>query len=107
MQAVLHLGGQASFIPGGVGVEDGGYAAFMSPFMGAEAMAFTLLVWRFFIFYWYLILGGPIFCTKSAKPPGTCWAKRCRGDSEPQDQLTPLDFSSRNCQMIKGSSQQR
>ena len=60
-QALLRLGGQASFIPGGAGVEEGGYAAFMSPFMGAEAIAFTLLVWRFFAFYWFVLVGGPFF----------------------------------------------
>jgi len=29
--------------------------------MGLEALAFTLLVWRTYTFYWYLIIGGPIF----------------------------------------------
>ena len=67
VQALLHLGGQASFLPGGAGLEEAGYAAFMSPFMGAEAIAFTLLVWRFFTFYWYLILGLPIFLYKVGK----------------------------------------
>ncbi len=66
-QALLHLGGQASFIPGGAGIEDGGYAAFMSPFMSVEAIAFTLLVWRAFTFYWYLVVGGPIFVYKAGR----------------------------------------
>jgi glycosyltransferase 2 family protein len=67
MQGVLHLGGQASFIPGGVGVEDGIYAAFMSHFMGTEAIAFSLVIWHFYSFYWYLFLGGPIFLYKVGK----------------------------------------
>jgi glycosyltransferase 2 family protein len=67
VQALLHLGGQASFIPGGAGIEEGGYAAFMTPFMGVQAMAFTLLVWRVFTFYWYLIVGGPIFVYKAGR----------------------------------------
>ncbi len=66
-QALLHLGGQASFIPGGAGIEEGGYAALMSPFMGVEALAFTLLVWRAFTFYWYLVVGGPIFVYKAGR----------------------------------------
>lgn len=67
IQAVLHLFGQASFVPGGVGIEEGGYAAFMSPFMGVEAIAFTLFVWRTFTFYWYLVVGGPIFVYTTGK----------------------------------------
>ncbi len=66
-QALLHLGGQASFIPGGAGLEEGGYAAFMHPDMGVEAIAFTLLVWRAFTFYWYLVVGGPIFIYKAGR----------------------------------------
>ncbi len=66
-QGLLHLAGQASFIPGGAGIEDGGYAAFMSPFMGAQAIAFTLLVWRTFNLYWYLVVGGPIFVYKAGR----------------------------------------
>lgn len=66
-QALLHLGGQASFIPGGAGLEEGGYVAFMSPFMGVEAVAFTLLVWRTFTFYWYLVVGGPVFLYKAGR----------------------------------------
>jgi len=67
VQALLHLGGQASFIPGGAGIEEGGYAAFMSPFMGGEAIAFTLLVWRTFTLYWYIVVGGPIFVYQAGK----------------------------------------
>ncbi|MCL4500832.1 MAG: flippase-like domain-containing protein [Deltaproteobacteria bacterium] len=66
-QAMLHLAGQASFIPGGAGVEEGGYAAFMSPFMGADVVAFTLLVWRTFTFYWYIVVGGPIFVYEAGR----------------------------------------
>jgi uncharacterized protein (TIRG00374 family) len=63
-QAVLHLVAEVSFIPSGAGAVEGGYAALMSPFMGTEAMAFTLLVWRFFTFYWYVLVGSPIFLYK-------------------------------------------
>ncbi|MCL4502816.1 MAG: flippase-like domain-containing protein [Deltaproteobacteria bacterium] len=70
VQGLLHLAGQASFIPGGSGIEEGGYAAFMSPFMGTEATAFTLLVWRTSTLYWYLVIGGPIFLYKAG---GAAW----------------------------------
>ena len=61
VQGVLNMAGQILLMPGGGGTEDAGYAAFLSPYMGLEALAFTLLVWRVYTFYWYLIIGGPIF----------------------------------------------
>jgi len=61
IQGVLNLGGQMFVIPAGGGVVDTAYAAFLSPYLSAEPLAFTLLVWRTFTFYWYLVIGGPIF----------------------------------------------
>ena len=61
VQGVLNLGGQALLMPGGGGTVDAGYVAFLSPYLHHDALAFTLLVWRSFTFYWLLILGGPIF----------------------------------------------
>ncbi len=67
VQAMLHLSGQASFIPGGAGTIEAGYAGFMRPYMGAEIVAFTMIVWRFFGFYWYLVVGGPVFIYKAGR----------------------------------------
>jgi glycosyltransferase 2 family protein len=61
VQGVLNMAGQVLLIPGGGGTEDAGYAALLSPYVGLESLAFTLLVWRTYTFYWYLIIGGPIF----------------------------------------------
>ena len=61
VQGVLNLGGQMFMIPAGGGVVDTAYAAFLSPYLAAKPLAFTLLVWRTYTFYWYLIIGGPIF----------------------------------------------
>jgi uncharacterized protein (TIRG00374 family) len=61
VQGVLNMAGQILLMPGGGGTEDAGYAALLSSYMGLEALAFTLLVWRTYTFYWYLIIGGPIF----------------------------------------------
>jgi len=61
VQGVLNLGGQVFLMPGGGGVVDAAYAAFLSPYLSREPLAFTLLVWRTYTFYWYLIIGGPIF----------------------------------------------
>jgi glycosyltransferase 2 family protein len=65
IQGVLNLGGQAFLTPGGGGTVDAGYAALMSYYLDAQAIAFTLLVWRAFTFYWYLVVGGPVFLYKA------------------------------------------
>jgi glycosyltransferase 2 family protein len=66
-QGVLNLGGQMFILPGGGGGVDAGYAVFLSPYMGRETLALTLLVWRTFTFYWYLLVGGLIFSFKTGK----------------------------------------
>jgi glycosyltransferase 2 family protein len=65
LQGVLNLGGQAFLTPGGGGTVDAGYAALMSYYLDAQTIAFTLLVWRTFTFYWYLVVGGPVFLYKA------------------------------------------
>ncbi len=46
---------------------DAGYAAFLSPYLAREPLAFTLLVWRTYNFYWFLLVGGPIFLYKTGE----------------------------------------
>ena len=46
------------------GTVDAGHAAFLSPYLDRETLAFSLLVWRTYTFYWFLIVGGPIFLFK-------------------------------------------
>ncbi len=60
-QGLLNMGGQVLGLPGGGGTEDAAYAALMSPYLSAQPLAFSLLVWRTYNFYWFLILGAPIF----------------------------------------------
>jgi uncharacterized protein (TIRG00374 family) len=67
IQGVLNLGGQVFLLPGGAGAVDAGYAAFLSPYLARRPLAFTLLVWRTYNFYWYLLIGGPIFLLKTGK----------------------------------------
>ncbi len=67
VQGALNLGGQLLMTPGGAGTVGAGYAAFLSPYLGGESLGFSLLVWRFFTFYWILIVGGPIFLLKTGK----------------------------------------
>jgi glycosyltransferase 2 family protein len=57
VQGALNLGSQIFLMPGGGGTVDAGYAAFLSPYLDRETLAFTLLVWRTYTFYWFLIVG--------------------------------------------------
>lgn len=65
VQGVLNLGSQFFPLPGGGGTVGAGYAAFLSPYLFPATLAFTLLVWRTYTYYWYLIVGGPIFLYKT------------------------------------------
>jgi uncharacterized protein (TIRG00374 family) len=67
VQGALNLGGQLLMTPGGAGTVGAGYAAFLSPYLGGPSLGFSLLMWRFFTFYWLLIVGGPIFLLKTGK----------------------------------------
>jgi uncharacterized protein (TIRG00374 family) len=67
VQGVLNLGGQIVLLPGGGGTVGAGYAAFLSPYLGGQTLGFSLLMWRFFTFYWLLIIGGPVFLFKTGK----------------------------------------
>jgi uncharacterized protein (TIRG00374 family) len=67
VQAALNLGSQIFIMPGGGGTVDAGYAAFLSPYLDRETLAFTLLMWRTYTLYWFLIVGGPIFSFKTAQ----------------------------------------
>ncbi|MGA7874334.1 MAG: hypothetical protein WCA08_01625 [Desulfoferrobacter sp.] len=39
----------------------------MSAYLSSEDIAFSLIAWRTYTFYWYLIVGGPIFLIKTGK----------------------------------------
>ncbi len=67
VQGVLNLGGQIFLLPGGGGAVDAGYAAFLGSYLPRESLAFTLLVWRTYNFYWFLLVGGPIFLLRTGK----------------------------------------
>jgi uncharacterized membrane protein YbhN (UPF0104 family) len=67
VQGALNLGSQIFLMPGGGGTVDAGYAAFLGSYLDRETLAFTLLVWRTYTFYWFLIVGGPIFSFKTAQ----------------------------------------
>lgn len=61
VQGVLLLFGQISFLPGGAGGVELGYAALLSPFLDAETIGLSLLLWRIMTYYFYLLAGLPVF----------------------------------------------
>jgi uncharacterized protein (TIRG00374 family) len=67
VQGLMNLGGQLFVLPGGGGGVEAGYAALLSPYLGTEALAFTILVFRTYTFYWFLLVGGPIFLVKTGE----------------------------------------
>lgn len=46
-------------LPGGLGTAEAAGVALLSPALGAPVAATAVLVWRFFTFHLYLIVGGP------------------------------------------------
>ncbi len=67
IQGLLNLGGQMLVIPAGGGGVDAGYLGLMAAYLPHANAAFTLIIWRSFTFYWYLIVGGPIFLLKTGR----------------------------------------
>jgi uncharacterized protein (TIRG00374 family) len=67
VQGLLNLGGQVVILPSGGGGVDAAYSALMHPYLDHRDIAFTLLVWRAFTFYWYLVIGAPIFFLKTGQ----------------------------------------
>ena len=79
VQGALNLGSQIFLMPGGGGTVDAGYAAFLSSYLDRETLAFTLLVWRTYTFYWFLIVGGPIFLFKTGQVAHDLISQRVSG----------------------------
>ena len=90
VQGLLNMGGQILGLPGGGGTEDAAYAALLSPYLSAQPLAFSLLVWRTYNFYWCLILGAPIFLIYDrAGGPGPLPPQKVRPRMVPQASPDP------------------
>ncbi len=67
VQGLLNLGGQVFVLPSGGGGVDAAYGLLMHSFLDPKNIAFTLIVWRAYTFYWYLAVGAPIFLFKTGQ----------------------------------------
>ncbi len=53
--------GQMTLLPGGSGSVEISFSILLAPWLGASTIAATLIAWRFVTYYWYFIVGGPVF----------------------------------------------
>jgi uncharacterized protein (TIRG00374 family) len=60
-QTLLNLTVQLSILPGGAGTVGAAYALLFGSTMARGDVGFSLLGWRFFTYYWYLLVGAPWF----------------------------------------------
>lgn len=66
---MLSLGaGQFSLLPGGAGAAELTSAALLAPMVGKSTAAAAILIWRVVTYYFYLLVGGPVFVLMLGKP---------------------------------------
>lgn len=61
VQLLALTAGQFSLFPGGAGSADLASAALLTPLVGKSTTAAAILIWRFVTYYFYLIVGAPVF----------------------------------------------
>jgi uncharacterized protein (TIRG00374 family) len=69
VQGALLFAGQLSILPGGAGSVEVGFALLLAPWLDPAILALGLLLWRFATFYWYLLIGAPIFTLTADQSP--------------------------------------
>ncbi|KFF50158.1 membrane protein [Gammaproteobacteria bacterium MFB021] len=67
VQMVSMAAGQLSFLPGGAGGAELTSSALLTPLIGAQAAAASVLIWRFVTYYFYLLAGFPIFLATAGR----------------------------------------
>lgn len=60
--------GQFSLLPGGAGAAELTSAALLAPIVGKSTAAAAILIWRAVSYYFYLVVGGPIFLLMVGRP---------------------------------------
>ncbi len=67
IQGLFNIGIEALMLPGGGGGVDMLFFGLLAPYLSPVNMTFALIVWRAYTFYWYLLIGGPIFFLRTGK----------------------------------------
>lgn len=73
VQSVALSVGLLTGVPAGAGTADLTFAALLSAYLPASAVASALLIWRFCTFHWYVIVGAPVLLVSAA---GRGWVRR-------------------------------
>ena len=60
--------GQFSLLPGGAGAAELTSAALLTPMVGKSTAAAAILIWRAVTYYFYLLVGGPVFVLMLGRP---------------------------------------
>ena len=68
VQLLALTAGQLSLLPGGAGSAELASAALLTPMVGKSATAAAILIWRFVTYYFYLIVGAPVFLHLAGRP---------------------------------------
>ena len=67
VQMVAMGAGHLTLLPGGAGGAEVAGAALLNPWLTSVTTATTIVVWRFFTFYWYLLAGGAVMLWLAAR----------------------------------------
>jgi uncharacterized protein (TIRG00374 family) len=68
IQMVSLSAGQFSLLPGGAGAAELTSAALLAPMVGKSTAAAAILIWRAVTYYFYLLVGGPVFLLMLGRP---------------------------------------
>lgn len=68
VQLLALTAGQLSLLPGGAGGAELASAALLAPLVGKSTAGATILIWRFVTYYFYLIVGAPVFLHLAGRP---------------------------------------
>ena len=78
-QMFSHTVGQATLVPGGSGGAEASSGLFLAPVLGGAKAAAAILLWRFATFYFYLLIGGPVFALLAGR---SLWRRLTQGPEE-------------------------
>jgi uncharacterized protein (TIRG00374 family) len=68
IQMLALSAGQFSLLPGGAGAAELTSATLLAPMVGKSTAAAAILIWRAVTYYFYLLVGGPLFLLMLGRP---------------------------------------
>lgn len=68
IQLLSLAAGLATLLPGGAGGTELTSAALLAPLVGKSTAAAAILIWRVVTYYFYLVMGAPVFALMAGRP---------------------------------------